>query len=65
MTPEAELLLFAASRAQLVRELIRPAMERGAVVLCDRFLDSTTVEDPIHSVRITFPGRVIPWVGFY
>jgi dTMP kinase len=43
MTPEAELLLFAASRAQLVREVIRPAMERGAVVLCDRFLDSTTV----------------------
>ena len=43
MTPEAELLLFAASRAQLVREVIRPALARGAVVLCDRFLDSTTV----------------------
>lgn len=43
MTPEAELLLFAASRAQLVREVIRPAIGRGAVVLCDRFLDSTTV----------------------
>ncbi len=43
MTPEAELLLFAASRAQLVREVIRPALDRGAVVLCDRFLDSTTV----------------------
>lgn len=43
MTPEAELLLFAASRAQLVREVIRPALERGAIVLCDRFLDSTTV----------------------
>lgn len=43
MTPEAELLLFAASRAQLVREVIRPAVERGVVVLCDRFLDSTTV----------------------
>ena len=43
MTPEAELLLFAASRAQLVREVIRPALERGCIVLCDRFLDSTTV----------------------
>jgi dTMP kinase len=43
MTPEAELLLFAASRAQLVREVIRPALLRGAVILCDRFLDSTTV----------------------
>jgi dTMP kinase len=43
MTPEAELLLFAASRAQLVREVIRPALEKGIVVLCDRFLDSTTV----------------------
>jgi dTMP kinase len=43
MTPEAELLLFAASRAQLVREVIRPAIDAGKVVLCDRFLDSTTV----------------------
>ncbi len=43
MTPEAELLLFAASRAQLVREVIRPALEAGRVVISDRFLDSTTV----------------------
>lgn len=43
MKAEAELLLFAASRAQLVREVIRPALDRGEVVLCDRFLDSTTV----------------------
>jgi len=43
MTPESELLLFAASRAQLVREKIRPALERGAIVILDRFLDSTTV----------------------
>ena len=43
MSPEAELLLFAASRAQHVRELIAPAIAQGQIVLCDRFLDSTTV----------------------
>lgn len=41
MTAEAELLLMNASRAQLVREVIRPALAAGEVVLCDRFLDST------------------------
>src|SRR4051812_27615721 len=41
MTPEAELLLMSASRAQLVREVIRPALARGDAVLCDRFADST------------------------
>ena len=43
MYPEAELLLFAANRAQHVRELILPAITQGQIVLCDRFLDSTTV----------------------
>jgi dTMP kinase len=43
MTPETELLLFCASRAQLVREIIRPALDEGRVVICDRFFDSTTV----------------------
>jgi dTMP kinase len=42
MTPEAELLLMNASRAQLVREVIRPALAAGEMVLCDRFYDSTT-----------------------
>jgi len=42
MTWEAELLLMNASRAQLVRELIRPALARGEIVLSDRFYDSTT-----------------------
>jgi dTMP kinase len=42
MTAEAELLLMNASRAQLVREVIRPALARGEIVLCDRFYDSTT-----------------------
>jgi len=43
MVPETELLLFCASRAQLVREVIRPALNDGTVVICDRFFDSTTV----------------------
>lgn len=38
---KAELLLFLASRAQNIEEVIRPALERGAWVLCDRFNDST------------------------
>lgn len=41
MCPEAELLLYSASRAQLVREVIRPSLAAGMVVLCDRFYDST------------------------
>lgn len=41
MAPECELLLYEAARAQLVREAIEPALERGAVVVCDRFYDST------------------------
>lgn len=43
MTAETELLLFEASRAQLVREIIKPALEHGACVISDRFFDSTTV----------------------
>ncbi len=40
--PETEVLLFAASRAQLVRHVIIPALEKGTIVICDRFADSTT-----------------------
>jgi dTMP kinase len=43
MMPETELLLFEASRSQLVRETIKPALERSLCVIADRFLDSTTV----------------------
>jgi len=43
MTPQSELLLFLASRAELVRKVIMPALDQGVWILCDRFLDSTTV----------------------
>lgn len=41
MTDEAELLIYEAARAQIVAEIIRPALEKGCIVLCDRFYDST------------------------
>jgi len=43
MTAETELLLFEASRSQLVREIIKPALARNDCVISDRFFDSTTV----------------------
>lgn len=41
MSDDCELLLYEAARAQLVRQVIDPALARGAIVLCDRFYDST------------------------
>jgi dTMP kinase len=43
LTPGAELLLFGASRAQLIEEIIRPALKEGKIIVADRFTDSTTV----------------------
>lgn len=69
MCPETELLLFAASRAQLVREIILPALEDGKIVLCDRYLDSTTVyqgaarrvsADPVSMINEFAIGTVVP-----
>ena len=69
MCPETELLLFAASRAQLVREVMLPALEDGKFVLCDRYLDSTTVyqgaarqvsSDPVSMINEFAIGDVMP-----
>jgi len=69
MTPETELLLFAAARAQLVREVILPALMRGAIVLSDRYLDSSTVyqgigrnlaADPVNKINRFAVGNVMP-----
>lgn len=73
MTPQTEILLFEASRSQLVREVIKPARERGLCVISDRFFDSTTVYqgaarklDPDTVTRLnTFAvGDCIPDVTF-
>src|SRR5207248_3685433 len=56
MTPETELLLLEASRSQLVREKIQPALRRGEWVICERFLDSTTGYQG--AARQLDPGRV-------
>ncbi len=42
LTQRTELLLFSAARSQLVSEIIRPALDAGTIVVCDRFYDSTT-----------------------
>lgn len=41
MTPRVEMMLYAASRAQNIDQVIRPALHRGAVVVCDRFVDAS------------------------
>ena len=69
MCPEAELLLYTAARAQVVREIIAPALARGAVVVSDRFLDSSTVyqgiardlpQELVEQVNRFAVGQVLP-----
>ena len=69
MCAETELLLFAAARAQLVREVIAPALLQGTIVLSDRFLDSSTVYqgvarnlsvDPVNQINRFAVGNVLP-----
>jgi len=55
MVDEAEALLFAASRAQIVASVIAPALEEGTTVLCDRFVDSSVVYQG-HARRLSVPA---------
>jgi len=60
MTVPTELFLYMASRAQLVAELIEPALAKGKIVLCDRFLSSTIVYQGIAGGI----GKVlVEWIG--
>ena len=69
MCPETELLLFTAARAQVVREVISPALKRGAIVVSDRYLDSSTVYQgiarnlapgPVSAINLFAVGTVMP-----
>lgn len=72
--PMAELLLFCASRRQLVQTVIRPALDRGSVVICDRYADSSTayqgygrgldVHDVSDANRLATEG-LMPTVTFF
>jgi dTMP kinase len=57
MTPWAEAALFASARAELVERVIRPALERGASVVCDRYIDSSVAYQGV--ARGLGVGRVL------
>jgi dTMP kinase len=60
MNPRSEILLFQASRAQLVEEVIRPALAAGSVVLCDRYADSTLAYQGYgHRVDLKTLGEIV------
>ncbi len=69
LDPRAEALLFAAARAQLVEQVIRPALERGETVLCDRYLHSSLAYqgvarglgvEPVAAVNAFATGGLLP-----
>ncbi|MBN2241003.1 MAG: dTMP kinase [Dehalococcoidales bacterium] len=69
ISPLTELMLFNASRSQLVQDVIKPALDSGSVVICDRFFDSTTAYqsygrgldlDMVRNVNLTATGGLVP-----
>jgi dTMP kinase len=74
MAPNTEILLFAAARAQLVSELVRPYLETGGIVLCDRYADSTYAYQgyglkrdlaELQSLTQIATGGLVPDLTFY
>ena len=74
MTEASELFLFSASRSQLIQEVVRPALDAGMVVICDRYYDSTTAYqgfgrgislDVIHAINQYATGGLVPDVTFF
>jgi dTMP kinase len=74
LTQAGELFLFSASRAQLVQDVIRPALKRNTIVICDRYVDSTTAYqgygrqiplDVIASVNRLATGGLLPDRTFF
>jgi dTMP kinase len=74
MQSQAEVLLFSAARAQIVAELIRPALAAGKIVVCDRFADSTMAYqgyglgldlDALRAITRFATGGLVPDLTFY
>ena len=74
MTEASELFLFSASRSQLVQEVVRPALEGGMVVICDRYYDSTTAYqgfgrgislDVMYAINRYATGGLVPDMTFF
>jgi dTMP kinase len=74
MTEASEMFLFSASRSQLVQEVVRPALEGGMIVICDRYYDSTTAYqgygrgialDVINTINRHATGGLSPDLTFF
>ena len=74
ISKRAELLLFSASRAELTQRLIRPSLESGKIVLCDRYFDSTRVyqgfanglkDEDVMSITNFATNGLVPDITFY
>lgn len=74
MQPEAEILLFSAARAQIVAQVIRPHLQGGGIVLCDRYADSTLAYqgygrgldlDTLRAITAFATGGLVPDLTIY